>query len=37
MFGHEGKRKIVEGLTQALVKLPLDNSMTNDETQAAGH
>jgi hypothetical protein len=37
MVGHEGKRQTAEGPTQAWKKLPLDNSMTNDETQAAWH
>ena len=37
MAKYEGKRQIVEWPTQAWQKLPLDNSMKNDETQAAWH
>jgi hypothetical protein len=35
VVGHEDKRQTVEGPTQVLVKLPLDKSMTKDETQVA--
>ena len=34
MAGYEGKRQTAERLTQDWKKLPLDNSTTNDETQA---
>ena len=35
--GHEDKRQTAEEPTQFLVKLPLDESMKKDETQASWH